>query len=124
MTTTKRADTVVGSAVAALLLFTASQARADAATEAKDIFATRCSTCHGPQGKGDGPAGVALNPKPRDFADPAWQKSVTDEHIEKIIVGGGPAVGKSPLMPPNPDLASKPDVVKALTAYIRGLSGK
>jgi len=27
-------------------------------------------------------------------------------------------------MPPNPDLASKPDVVKALTAQIRGFGGK
>lgn len=124
MTRTKRAAMVLGSAAAGLLLFTASQARADAAAEAKEIFSTRCSTCHGPQGKGDGPAGAALNPKPRNLGDAAWQKSVTDDHIEKIIVGGGTAVGKSAMMPPNPDLASKPDVVKALTAQIRGLGGK
>lgn len=124
MTRTKRAAMVLGSAAAGLLLFTASQARADAAAEAKEIFSTRCSTCHGPQGKGDGPAGAALNPKPRNLGDAAWQKSVTDEHIEKIIVGGGTAVGKSAMMPPNPDLASKPDVVKALAAQIRGLGGK
>jgi len=124
MTRTKRAAMVLGSAAAGLLLFTASQARADAAAEAKEIFSTRCSTCHGPQGKGDGPAGAALNPKPRNLGDAAWQKSVTDDHIEKIIVGGGTAVGKSAMMPPNPDLASKPDVVKALTAQIRGFGGK
>ena len=124
MTRTKRAAMVLGSAAAGLLLFTASQARADAAAEAKEIFSTRCSTCHGPQGKGDGPAGAALNPKPRNLGEAAWQKSVTDDHIEKIIVGGGTAVGKSAMMPPNPDLASKPDVVKALTAQIRGLGGK
>ena len=124
MTRTKRAAMVLGSAAAGLLLFTASQARADAAAEAKEIFSTRCSTCHGPQGKGDGPAGAALNPKPRNLGEAAWQKSVTDDHIEKIIVGGGTAVGKSAMMPPNPDLASKPDVVKALTAQIRGFGGK
>jgi len=124
MTRTKRAAMVLGSAAAGLLLFTASQARADAAAEAKEIFSTRCSTCHGPQGKGDGPAGAALNPKPRNLGDAAWQKSVTDDHIEKIIVGGGTAVGKSAMLPPNPDLASKPDVVKALTAQIRGFGGK
>ncbi len=115
---------VLGSAAAGLLLLTANQVRADAAAEAKEIFSTRCATCHGPQGKGDGPAGAALNPKPRAFSDPAWQKSVTDEHIEKIIVGGGTAVGKSAMMPPNPDLASKPDVVKALCAHVRELGGK
>jgi mono/diheme cytochrome c family protein len=92
--------------------------------EAEEIYKTRCTTCHGPAGKGDGPAAAALNPKPRDLGDPAWQKSVTDEHIEKIILGGGPAVGKSPLMPANPDLASKPDVVKALRVLVRNLGAK
>ena len=88
--------------------------------EAQEIFKTRCTMCHGEGGKGDGPAGVALNPKPRDMTDPAWQKSVTDEHIEKIILGGGQAVGKSVLMPANPDLANKPEVIKALRQIVRG----
>ena len=88
--------------------------------EAQEIFKTRCTMCHGEGGKGDGPAGVALNPKPRDMTDSAWQKSVTDEHIEKIILGGGQAVGKSVLMPANPDLANKPEVIKALRQIVRG----
>ena len=91
--------------------------------EAQDIFSGRCTPCHGPQGKGDGPASAGLNPKPANFSDPAWQKSVTDEHIEKIISYGGGAVGKSPAMPPNPDIADKP-VVKALRKHIRELGGK
>jgi mono/diheme cytochrome c family protein len=90
-----------------------------AVQEAQDIYKSRCALCHGPAGKGDGPGGAALNPKPRDLGDPAWQKSVTDEHIETIIRGGGGAVGKSPLMPANPDLNAKPDVVKALRAMVR-----
>src|SRR6185295_9190126 len=36
-------------------------------------FAQLCSGCHGPNGQGDGPAGVALTPKPRNFTDAAWQ---------------------------------------------------
>jgi mono/diheme cytochrome c family protein len=95
---------------------------AAAQEEAKSIFAMRCATCHGTAGHGDGAAAVAMNPKPRSFADGEWQKSVTDAHIEQIIVGGGPAVGKSPLMPPNPDIASKTDVVKALRAMVRGFA--
>jgi len=97
---------------------------AAAMKEAEEVWKTRCATCHGETGKGDGPAGAALNPKPRDLSLDEWQKSVTDEHIEKIIVDGGPAVGKSPLMPPNPDLASKTDVVKGLRVLVRGLAGK
>ena len=45
----------------------------------------------------------------------------TDAHLEMIIQFGGVAVGKSPAMPPNPDLVSKPAVVKALRAHIRTL---
>ena len=93
---------------------------AAAQEEAKSIFAMRCATCHGTSGHGDGAAAIAMNPKPRSFADAEWQKSVTDQQIEQIIVGGGPATGKSPLMPPNPDLASKTDVIKALRAMVRG----
>ena len=92
--------------------------------EAEDIYKSRCTMCHGTSGKGDGPAGAALNPKPRDLGDPAWQKSVTDEHIEKIIQAGGAAVGKSPLMPANPDLNTKPDVIKALRALVRDFGAK
>lgn len=89
--------------------------------EAKEIYDTRCSTCHGAGGKGDGAAAAALNPKPRDLSSADWQKSVTDEHIEKIIIGGGAAVGKSPMMPPNSDLEGKTDVVHALRVMVRDL---
>ena len=92
--------------------------------EAEVVFSTRCSTCHGPRGEGDGPGAGALDPKPRNFHDPAWQRSVTDEHISQIIVGGGGAVGRSPLMPPNPDLAGKPEVVAALVVQIRSLGSR
>ena len=97
-------------------------APAAVADEAKQIFLTRCTTCHGPEGAGDGPGSAALEPKPRNFQDPAWQQSVTDEHLEKIVMYGGAAVGRSPTMPGNPDLMSKPEVVRALVAHVRGLA--
>src|SRR5437870_4393802 len=53
-------------------------ATAGAAQEAKDIFAQRCTLCHGADGKGDGPTAAALNPKPRNYTDATWQASVTD----------------------------------------------
>ncbi|MGH7787910.1 MAG: c-type cytochrome [Candidatus Binatia bacterium] len=88
-------------------------------TEAENIYRGRCISCHGPGGKGDGAAAAALNPKPRDMTDAAWQTSVTDAHIEQIIEGGGPAVGKSMMMPANPDLKSRPELIKALRAVVR-----
>jgi mono/diheme cytochrome c family protein len=90
--------------------------------EAEQVFATRCFTCHGVSGAGNGPASAGLVPQPRNLMDPEWQKSVTDAHIEQIILYGGAAVGKSPAMPGNPDLASKPEVVIALREYVRGLA--
>lgn len=78
-----------------------------------------CATCHGATGGGDGPASAPLDPKPRTFRDRAWQASVTDEHIAKVMVEGGAAVGKSPLMPPHPQLKGKPEVVQELVARIR-----
>ena len=89
--------------------------------KAAEIFSTRCFTCHGEKGAGDGPGSAGLTPPPRNFQDPTWQASVTDEHLAKIIQYGGFAVGKSPAMPSNPDLVSQPEVVQALIALIRSL---
>lgn len=89
--------------------------------EAMEIYSMRCVPCHGAAGAGDGPASAALTPKPASFAAAEWQASVTDEHIEKVIMYGGAAVGKSPAMPPNPDLTSKEGVIKALRAHVRSL---
>jgi mono/diheme cytochrome c family protein len=92
-----------------------------AVEEARQIFASRCVTCHGPEGRGDGPGSAALSPPPRNFQDAEWQRSVTDDHIEMIIQYGGAAVGRSPTMPANPDLTSKPEVVRALREHVRSL---
>jgi cytochrome c5 len=87
--------------------------------EAHEIFTSRCATCHGQFGRGDGPGAAALATKPRNYADIMWQKSVSDADIERTILLGGTAVGKSPLMVPNPDLATKPGVVAALREKVR-----
>ncbi len=97
-------------------------AAAAPAVDVKPIFAEKCVPCHGEKGKGDGPAAAALNPKPRDYTDKAWQASVTDEQIKKTIVYGGAAVGKSPNMPSAPDLDGKPEVVDGLVKYIRSFA--
>lgn len=88
--------------------------------EAETIWTQRCTVCHGAGGAGDGATAAALNPKPRNFTDAAWQTAAKDADIEKIIADGGPAIGKSPLMPPNPDLKAKAGVIAALRAKIRG----
>jgi len=92
-----------------------------ARAEALELFAGRCTPCHGATGGGDGPSSASLSPRPANFQDKAWQAGVTDAHIEKIIKYGGAAVGKSPAMPANPDLTAKSAVVAALREHIRSL---
>jgi mono/diheme cytochrome c family protein len=87
--------------------------------QAKEVFNSRCATCHGSQGLGDGPGAVALNPKPRNYHDRTWQTKVTDADIRKTITYGGAAVGKSPMMPASPDLEAKPEVIEGLVRIVR-----
>lgn len=90
-----------------------------AAQEAQATFKTVCSVCHGESGRGDGIAAANLNPKPRNYTDRVWQKSVTDDHIREIILKGGAALGKSPLMPAQPQLAGKSEVIDELVKIVR-----
>ena len=91
---------------------------------AQEVYNTRCVPCHGPNGVGDGPASAALTPKPRDYTDAAWQKTVTDDQLKKTILYGGAAVGKSATMPSQPDLESKPEVLDGLVKIIRDFGAK
>jgi mono/diheme cytochrome c family protein len=92
---------------------------ADASAAAAEVFATRCAVCHGAEGRGDGPGGAALDPKPRDFHDPAWRSASTEDGVRRVILEGGPALGKSAAMVGHPDLAARPDVLAALVARVR-----
>lgn len=50
-----------------------------------------CAGCHGDNGKGDGPAGQALTPKPRNFHDTsAYKQGANFEDIVKTIETGIP----------------------------------
>jgi mono/diheme cytochrome c family protein len=84
----------------------ASPAQASAApVDGKVVFATFCATCHGPEGKGDGPGGVALDPKPRDFTagkfkfDPTGDGKTGElEDIVEVVKNGAAKFGGSPNM--------------------------
>ena len=51
----------------------------EAAGEGAKIFKTNCETCHGPQGHGDGPAGAALDPGPKDLSK--LQNVASDDYL-------------------------------------------
>ncbi len=87
----------------------------------KAVYGKYCATCHGATGKGDGPAGKALNPKPpRDLTEKAYMATRSDDDLLTIVQKGGAAVGKSPMMPPwSPAL--KDDDIQDVVAFVRTL---
>lgn len=78
-----------------------------------------CAPCHGEGGKGDGPAAVAFNPKPRDHTNGEYMDKLTNAHIYQVVHGGGAQFGY-PNMPPQPQMA--PDTIKNAIAFVRSLS--
>ncbi len=64
----------------------------------KVVYKEYCSQCHGATGKGDGPAGSGLEPKPAIHANIPFDK-LPIEYLYNVINHGGSAVGKSPNMP-------------------------
>lgn len=61
---------------------------ADAAIEGAKVFQGYCESCHGPQGRGDGPAGQVLDPQPRNLS--AFQAAVTDDYLFWRVNTGKP----------------------------------
>ena len=84
----------------------------------KEKYNQICASCHGPSGKGDGPAAAALDPKPRNLSDPKYVSTLSDEQIFKTVKEGGAAVGKSPLMPAWGGVLSDNDIWNVI-AYLR-----
>lgn len=57
--------------------------------QGKELFQKNCSSCHGEQGKGDGVAGVNLNPKPRNFhLATGWTNGPSIEMMYKTLQEG------------------------------------
>jgi len=83
-----------------VLAATAAPGSLEAGEDGAALFTTYCSTCHGAEGKGDGAASAALDPKPADFSKAEFWASRDDALIKKVIKEGGAAVGKSAMMAP------------------------
>ncbi len=53
------------------------------------IFQQQCAVCHGNKGRGDGPAGMALNPRPADLTSKEVQAQSDGALFWKISEGRG-----------------------------------
>jgi FTR1 family protein len=64
--------------------------------EGKAIFDKSCASCHGATGRGDGPAGVALNPKPPAIGTVEHMRGVTPALTYRVLsvgIAGTPMAG-------------------------------
>jgi mono/diheme cytochrome c family protein len=55
----------------------------------REVFRATCASCHGETGLGDGPAGLVLNPRPRNFHDAAgWTNGARISDIYRTLQEG------------------------------------
>ncbi len=87
---------------------------ANAQGNAEKIYKAKCAMCHGPDGKGQTPAGKKMGAI--DLTTPEVQKA-TDKELADIIANG------KNKMPGNAK-SLKPDEIKELVEYIRDLAKK
>ena len=66
----------------------------EAADEGAEIFRINCEGCHGPEGHGDGPAGQALEPRPKNLAE--IQSKAGDDFLFWRISEGKPGTSMVP----------------------------
>ena len=113
-------------ALAALVAFALPVAAQAADAEAgRPVFEANCASCHGPEGRGDGPVAIALNPKPRDFSEANFQydtdedgEAGTDVDIKNLITNGAAAYGGNVMMAP---VALSDEDIANVIAFIRSL---
>ena len=66
--------------------------------DGKALFAENCEACHGPSGRGDGPAADGLNPRPADLTrisprnDGVFPRDRIMSRIDGYTVAGGTAM--------------------------------
>ena len=80
------------------------------------IFAQQCSVCHGDAGKGDGPAGIGLQPPPANLADRARLDQLSLYDL-RTVIGLGIAGTDMPAFADELDERQRWD----LAAYVAGL---
>jgi mono/diheme cytochrome c family protein len=90
------------------------------ASKGKSTYRLMCFPCHGEKGAGNGPAAVALNPKPDSFADPVVAARMTPEWTYHIMKEGGVAHGKSKQMAPMSSALTETQLID-VTAYVMTL---
>ena len=94
----------------------------DNIVKGKAIFEGKgtCFTCHGVSGKGDGDAGKALDPTPRDFTNPQFHSLRSDGEMFWVMTNGSAGTG---MIHYNPAMINDDETWQVIL-YERSFKGK
>ena len=97
-------------------------ATADNVAKGKALFEGKgyCFKCHGVEGRGNGRLAEFLDPSPRNFTNPDWQKNRTDGELLWIIKNGSEGTGMASMAPSE----ISPEEAWFVIAYIRTFGKK
>ncbi|MEJ2164731.1 MAG: cytochrome c [Desulfobacterales bacterium] len=87
----------------------AAMAAGDELATGQKLYTEKCQICHGADGRGNGPAAAALNPKPADFNNPSFWQDHPREKISRTVANGKGMM---------PAFSLSDDEVKAITDYM------
>lgn len=122
----KKSLTVIPLAIAALCI--SSSVVAGDSVAGKAIYDSKgaCATCHGAAGAGDGPAAVALDPKPTNFTTANFRLDTDGDgqlgslaDITNVIKYGAVKYGGNASMPGRADFSDAE--IADLSAYVASL---
>ncbi|MEM6705274.1 MAG: cytochrome c [Acidobacteriota bacterium] len=82
----------------------------------RELYRTSCAPCHGLEADGKGPRAAVLDPKPRDYTDPAWRETATFESVLASIRDGVPGTSM-----PSWEILTQEDL-EAVTRYVLEIS--
>jgi cytochrome c553 len=71
-------------------------AEPQAATAGRRVWLERCAPCHGDEGRGDGPAAPALEPRPRNLRDAAFWGGRSSGQLRDVVRRGKPGTMMQP----------------------------
>jgi cytochrome c5 len=83
--------------------------------EPEDLYNAQCAPCHGVEGKGNGVAAIALNPKPRDFTASEFREQFS---ITELLIAISDGKGSMPAW----GQVLSTDQIAVLVQYVRRFS--
>jgi mono/diheme cytochrome c family protein len=97
----------------------AAKASPESIANGEALYKRSCQMCHGPAGKGDGPAAKNLKGKLPDLSDKAVMGKLTDADIHELVSNGKKSeIGNMPAMAKR----LKPEEITDIINYVRTLS--